>query len=291
MIERYELPGDGVYPEGITEGPDGSTFYVSGSAEGAIYRGDLDRPGLELWSPPGADGRTGALGMTVDPAGRLIVCGGHSGVLFAYDTANGGLVARHEVTTKRTLLNDVCVNDGHAYATDSLRPAVWRFALDDEIGAGEPWIDLTGHGIEPGEAAYLNGIVSTKDGSALLIAAQGTGQLWHVDIATREAVPVDLGGVKVSGDGMVFAGEVLYVCDYTGDGDGEPHFRLTGLRLTDGHRTAEILGHHAFETADTPTTLAYLGGRLLVVNSQLAAGDGGPRLPFTVSAIEPPFGK
>ncbi|MBB6034363.1 SMP-30/gluconolactonase/LRE family protein [Phytomonospora endophytica] len=288
MIERYELPGGDVFPEGITEGPDGKTFYVSGSADGAVYRGHLDRPELELWSPPGADGRHGALGMTVDGAGRLIVCGGHSGVLFAYDTATGALVARHQVTTKRTLLNDVCVNGGHAYATDSLRPAVWRFALDTEIGAAEPWIDLTGHGIEPGKAAYLNGLVSTQDGSALLIAAQGTGQLWHVDIATREAAPVDLGGVEVRGDGMVFAGDVLYVCDYTGDAGGEAHFRLTALRLTDGHRKAEVLGHHAMDAADTPTTVAYLGGRLLVVNSQLAASDG-PKAPFTVTALEPPF--
>lgn len=287
MIERYELPGDGVYPEGITEGPDGKTFYVSGSAEGAVYRGHIDRPELEVWSPAGADGRGGALGMTVDGAGRLIVCGGHSGVLFAHDTATGSLVARHQVTTKRTLLNDVCVNGGHAYATDSLRPAVWRFALDTEIGAAEPWIDLTGHGIEPGEAAYLNGLVSTQDGTALLIAAQGTGQLWHVDIATREAVPVDLGGGKVSGDGMVFAGDLLYVCDYKEDG-GEPVFGLTALRLTDGHRKAEVVGHHALDADDTPTTLAYLGGRLLVVNSQLAAGT--PKPPFTVTAMEPPFG-
>ena len=39
--EEFVLPGDQVYPEGITEGP-GTTFYVGSIDTGTIYRGDLD---------------------------------------------------------------------------------------------------------------------------------------------------------------------------------------------------------------------------------------------------------
>jgi len=56
LFDRYVLPGDRVFPEGITAGQDGRTFYVSGARDGAIYRGRLDRPALEIWREPGADG-------------------------------------------------------------------------------------------------------------------------------------------------------------------------------------------------------------------------------------------
>ncbi len=124
VITEYVVPGDAVFPEGITEDPDGVTFYVSSEHDGTIFRGRADAPRLEPWQPAGADGRTQALGLAVDGAGRLLVCGGSTGHLFAYGTRSGELVAKRTVPSDPALLNDVCVTGGHAYVTDSQRPVM-----------------------------------------------------------------------------------------------------------------------------------------------------------------------
>lgn len=289
MISQYVVPGDAVFPEGITEDPDGVTFYVSSEHDGTIFRGRTGTAELERWLPGGADGRTTALGMAVDGAGRLLVCGGSTGQLHAYGTRTGELVARRTVPSAPALLNDVCVTGGYAYVTDSQRPVVWRLATAGELGEPEEWLDLTRYGAEPGQLHYLNGIVPACDGSLLLAAAQGTGALWRLDVAARTASLVDLGGELVNGDGLVFAGDLLYACDNTDEPDGSVRYWLTALRLSAGARAATLAGRWERRAADTPTTLAFLGGRLYAVNSQFGArraGTAGP--PFTVSALAPP---
>jgi Cu-Zn family superoxide dismutase len=301
VINEYILPGEQVFPEGITEDPDGVTFYVSSARDGTVFRGRTDRDQVDVWLPGGADGRTEALGMAVDHAGRLLVCGGSTGHLFAVDRASGALAARYPVPSSATLLNDVCVLDGCAYVTDSVRPVVWRLPLDGEPGdpgdpsrtggPGQPavWVDLTGFGARPDVEHYLNGIASTGTGGPLVVAAQGAGVLWRVDVTSAEAVPIDLGGVTVNGDGMVVVGDLLYVCDNSDEPDGSVRFWLTALRLTADARRGELVGRWERPYADTPTTAAYLGGRLYLVNSQFAAArDGTAKAPFTVSALAPP---
>lgn len=289
MFNDYVVPGESVFPEGITEHPDGMTFYVSSSHDGTIFEGRIDTPELKVWQPAGVDGRTQALGMAVDSAGRLLVCGGSTGHLFAYDTATGDLLAKHTVPATPTLLNDVCVVGDYAYVTDSQRPVVWRFSTTDDIGAPQDWLDLTAFGAASQEIHYLNGILATHGGATLLVAAQGTGALWRVDVATRTASLVDLGGLIVNGDGMVFVDELLYVCDNTDEPDGSARFWLTALRPSEDARAAELVGRWERDAADTPTTVAYLDGRLYTVNSQFAArGAGTAAPPFTVSAMGPP---
>jgi hypothetical protein len=41
-VARYSLPGDNVFPEGITGGA-GTTFYVGSMGDGTIFRGDAER--------------------------------------------------------------------------------------------------------------------------------------------------------------------------------------------------------------------------------------------------------
>ncbi|WP_203960860.1 SMP-30/gluconolactonase/LRE family protein [Actinocatenispora thailandica] len=287
MLNEYLLPGDGVFPEGITEGPDGVTFYVSSYAQGTIFRGHLDRAETEVWQPAGADGRTQAAGMAVDPAGRLLVCGGQTGRLFGYDTGSGALVARHRVPDP-TLLNDVCVAGGYAYLTDSARPVLWRVPLGAAVGAPEEWLTVP----DPGELPYLNGIVALDAGATLLVAAQGTGRLWRVEVATGTVEPVDVGGVPVNGDGMVVVGDLVYACDNIDLPDGGAEYVLTALRPAPDRRSAAIAGRWPQRLTDTPTTVAHLGDRLLLVHSQFAGQhDGSAAAPFTVGAVPvPPAG-
>lgn len=279
VIETYVLPGEGVHPEGITEDPDGFTFYVSSAKQGTVFRGRLGEPSLEVWLPPGADGRDHALGMTVDPHGRLLVCGYTTGYLWAYDTVSGDLVARRKVPVDNSLLNDVCVAGDHIYVTDSSRSVLWRYALKD-IGEPEEWIDL---GV-PG--AYLNGIVALHDGATLLVADQGaTESLWRIDIQTRDVARLD---ARVAADGMVVVGDKLYTCDNVEHPDGDVSFYVSEFEVDDAVRRISLVRRWPASKDDTPTTLAYLGGRLLVVNSQFIPGrQGRARTPFTVGTIQP----
>ena len=289
VITDYVVPGEAVFPEGITDDPDGVKFYVSSENEGTIFRGRIDQPELEVWQPAGADGRTQALGMAVDGAGRLLVCGGETGHMFAYDIRTGARQARRTVPSKPTLLNDVCVAGGYAYVTDSHRPVIWRLALGSEVGEPEEWVDLTASGAAPGELHYLNGIVATHGGATLLVAAPGTHVMWRVDVAARTASLVDLGGVLVNGDGLVIVGDLLYVCDNTDEPDGSARFWLSALRPSSDARAATLVGRWERPAEQTPTTLAYLGGRLYLVNSQFQARHAGTAAPpFTVTALPPP---
>ena len=288
MIDRYLLPDGATFPEGITEAPDGESFFVSASRDGAILRGRLDEPELRQWLPAGEDGRTAALGMATTED-LLLICGADTGTFYGYALSDRRLVARHRVPHSTSLLNDVCVNDGYAYVTDSLRPVIWRFPLSDGLGTAEEWLDLTTLGAAPDALHYLNGIVATAGGTLLLVAAQGTGVLWRVDIAARTAGPVELPGIIVNGDGMVFVDDVLYVCDNTDEPDGGVRYWLTGLRLSADAWKAELAGRWEYPASDTPTTIAYLGGRLLLVNSQFGADRlGTAKPPFTVGVIPPP---
>jgi sugar lactone lactonase YvrE len=279
VIETYVLPGEDVHPEGITEDPDGFTFYVSSAKQGTIFRGRLGEPAPEVWLPPGGDGRDHALGMTVDPHGRLLVCGYETGYLWAYDTVTGDLAARWKVPADKALLNDVCVAGDHIYVTDSTRPVLWRCALAaDEL---DEWLDL---GLPAG--AYLNGIVALHGGATLIVADQGTTEaLWRIDIATREVKR--LAG-RVAADGMVVVGDKLYTCDNVDLPDGDVAFYVSEFDLDDDARRAFLVRRWPLSKDDTPTTLAHLGGRLLVVNSQFIPGrEGRARAPFTVGTIQP----
>lgn len=279
MIETYIVPGTDVHPEGITEDPDGVTFYVSGSKQGTIFRGRLGEPELEVWLEPGTDGREHALGMAVDPLGRLLICGYRTGKVFAYDIRTKEFKGSLPVRDEGALLNDVTVAGGHAYVTDSNRPVIWRIDLGEALGVPGEWVEIKE------KDAYLNGIVSIDAGAALLVAAQGAESLWRVDVATGAAERLDL---RLAADGMVVVGDMLYTCDNVDLPDGDVQFYLSAFRIGAGGRSVELIDRRPLSKDDTPTTVAHLGGQLLIVNSQFIPGrEGRAVTPFTVSAVAP----
>src|SRR5438132_10712685 len=85
-VARYSLPGDNVFPEGITEGG-GTVFFVGSMGDGTIYRGDTASGDVEVFLPPDGDGRTTITGLDMDGYGRLIACDYDGGQLFVYDLA------------------------------------------------------------------------------------------------------------------------------------------------------------------------------------------------------------
>src|ERR1700733_10385273 len=122
-MRMFPIPGDNVFPEGITEGP-GTSFFVGSTGDGAIYRGDTSTGIVEPFLPPDGDGRVCICGLDIDQYGRLIACDFGGAQLFVYDLATRALVARRPLPSTDALPNDVVVYGDWAYVTDSKRPVV-----------------------------------------------------------------------------------------------------------------------------------------------------------------------
>jgi Cu-Zn family superoxide dismutase len=59
----YVVPGANAFPEGSAADQRTGTFWISSVATGAIYRGTVDDPTLEVFLPAGSDGRDVAIGL------------------------------------------------------------------------------------------------------------------------------------------------------------------------------------------------------------------------------------
>lgn len=208
----YDLPQSGILLEGIGLAGDGDTFYVSGVNDGGnIYRGEVGEEALELWYD--GTGTTGR-GIDVDDEGRVFVAGGPTGTVRIFDAA-GLLVSSVATNTAGSFLNDLWVaEDGSVYVSDSSLPIIWRITEGPTGWQITRWLDVSPV-ITYTTATTdfdLGGIVTTKDGDHLLTSQGTTGQLWRVDLTTREIVEVDLGGESiVNADGIVLKGRKLWV--------------------------------------------------------------------------------
>lgn len=74
----YVLPGEEVFPEGIAYEAATGDFFVGSTTDGTVFRGSVATEGeeAEVFLEPGSDGRETAVGMKVDPMGRLFIAGG-----------------------------------------------------------------------------------------------------------------------------------------------------------------------------------------------------------------------
>jgi Cu-Zn family superoxide dismutase len=259
----YHLPAPGILLEGIGYDPQRETLYVSGVNDGGrIYRGRVGEATLEAWLPAGADGRTTARGIDVDGQGRVFIAGGPTGRLWVVSPDGATLAALS--APAGTFFNDVAIGrDGAAYFTDSNQPRIWRVA-PGAGGAWEAtlWLDAaaTVPVVLPG--FNLGGIVATPDGRWLLVSQGTTGRLWRVDLATREIVPVDLGGASiVNADGIVLRGHTLWVVqNFTR--------QVSELKLAGDWASAQLVSVTPTPANRTFTTAKIAKGRLMLVDSQ-----------------------
>ncbi len=307
-VDHYALSGDNVFPEGITEGPGGS-FFVGSLGTGAIYAGDVGTGQTQVLVPPDGDGRAAIAGLDVDGHGRLIACDLEGAALYVFDIAERRLVARRSIPADESWPNDVVVVGDDAYVTDTKRPVIWRLPVGaDEVGLPEVAIDLARFG--PADPAYLNGIVagvpggSGSEGSGagsgsgssggsgrLLFASQGEGgTLWLGAPESGDAWPVDLGGYEFNADGMLLDGDVLYGVTNRGESHADARFMISVVRLAPDWRSGAVIGELSDPAWDSPTTIAKVDGKLLIVCSQIVRRETGgePKLPFEVVGIEFP---
>jgi sugar lactone lactonase YvrE len=285
--DEYILPGDDVFPEGIVFQQGTGNFYVSSTTDGTIFRGHVKEPEAGVFLPGGEDGRTTAIGLSINDAGHLFVAGGSTGQVFVYDTASGDLLASFQPADPAdgpAFINDVvATSTGDAFFTDSMRPVLYRvFQEADGSWAVENWLDLDGTAIEYVEGFNLNGIVVTPDDQYLIVVQSNTGKLFRIEIATQEVIEIDTGDAELTaGDGLVLQGRTLYVVR---NSFGEiPLVQLSG-QLTSG-KVHGVITDPSFRF---PTTADIAQGRLLVVNAQFDAlgTEDGPELPFTVSSVK-----
>jgi sugar lactone lactonase YvrE len=214
------LDSANVYPESVTVDQSSGTFFVGSVKEGTIYKGKIARPGLEVFSPGGADGRSIATGMFFANS-RLVVVGRQTGLIFVYNTKDGRLISKLDngLRTGQTFLNDTTfAPDGSAYVTDSVNPVLYRLAptrtgqyeLQEFLKfEGTPLTYVNAPGAE---GINVNGIVATSDGRYLIIGKRNENTLFRVDLKSREIIPVNMpAGMLNTPDGLFLQGNTLYV--------------------------------------------------------------------------------
>jgi sugar lactone lactonase YvrE len=285
--ERYVLPGEQVFPEGVAYRSDTGAFYVGSTADGTVFRGNVGGgpKEAEVFLEPESDGRTTAIGMEVDEEGRLFISGGDTGRIFVYDTESADLVRRVDTPdAEATFLNDVAVTpDGDAYFTDSIRPILFRVtSTGGGAGEAEPWLNFEGTPAEYEEGFNLNGIDATEDGRYLVAVQSNTGELFRIDTESKEVDEIDLGGEALAnGDGLLLDGRTVYVVRNEQE-------LIVPVQLSGEYISGEVGESFSDPSFAFPTTLAKTDGRLLVVNSQFDKQEGKPELPFTVSSVKVP---
>ena len=276
----FAIPGENVFPEGVSYDEATGKFYVGSTSDGTLYMGDANGElAMTVFSEGGADGRTTAVGTRVDGDGLLWVAGGSTGQVFVYDTADASFVAA--ITTPasdETFINDVAITESGVYFTDSFRPILWR-VTDVAQGEAEAWLDFTGSAINYVDGFNLNGIVPTADGSTLIVVHSGEGALYRIDVTSQDVTRIETGTTPLTaGDGLALIGNTLYV---TRNSFGE----IVPLELSDDFSTGTVGTIVTSDLFAYPTTIAYTGSSFLVANSQFNNRGGTPNLPFTVAQI------
>lgn len=286
----FTLPGEEVYPEGVAYQPATGDFFVGSTGNGAVFKGNVGEPGIEAQTflEPDVDGRSTAIGMKVEDQGLLFVAGGDTGRMFVYDTNTGELVDRFDNGAEMTFVNDVALTpDGSAFFTDSMNPELYRVFPDGSGGyEAESYLNFDGTPAEYGEGFNLNGIAATPDGRYLIVINSTSGRLFRIDTQSKEVVGIDTGGADLTnGDGILLLGRTLYVVRNQNE-------LIVPVELSPDYANGTAGEGFTDDSFMYPTTIAAYEGRLLAVNSQFDAREGGtpPELPFTVSDVPIPEG-
>jgi len=273
----------GFGPEGIATG-NGSAFYVGAALGsdprvlGQILAGDL---------------RTGAFSQLVEPTGRpalgikfdarsnlLFVAGGPSGTGAVYDAASGAEVAFYQFRPASpfpppppptTFINDVIVTRDAAYFTDSFVPVLYRVALGRRHEPSDQFeeIPLPGAVFGAGPGPRANGIAADPSGKYLIVDQTSAGQLYRIDTATYNVVPIELtGGDVLNADGLLLDGKTLYVVQ---NADNRVAVVELSPDFLSGAITRYIVEPFASNGATkVPTTIAEFGDALYAVTGGFA---------------------
>jgi Cu-Zn family superoxide dismutase len=278
--DRYVLPGDRVFPEGVALRPGTDQFFVTSTQDGTVFRGDLDRPRMSVYLRGGTNGLTNAIGIEAT-RDRLLIAGGAGHRVDVWDLRRKRAVRRFNTGSTGTV-NDIAIApDGDAYVTDTGTGRIFRLPARQIAQRGGPTRvrPLLTISDDLAPDGYVNGIVAA--GRRYLVVSVTTARLLRVDLRTKRVTRVALTGGDVPvPDGMVLRGRTLYVVNSAN--------RVTQLRLSRTAASARVIRNITSTDFALPTTVAIAGRRLLVVNSQFNRRTTTPVLPFTVSSVPRP---
>jgi Cu-Zn family superoxide dismutase len=287
-VRPIELPASVSFPEGIAYDASAGALYTAGAADGVLARIDAKSGAAQVVAragilvPPGTTAFPAALGMKIDPRGRLWIAGGRTGKLWVVESATGRVVKEQAVpTVGRSLLNDVALVGPAAYVTDTFVPTLWRVSMKgDAVGELEPWLDLSSGPIKYGEAANLNGIAPTPDGRRLIVVHMSQGTLFTVGVESKAIAPIDTAGEDLSGaDGLVLDGDTLYVVRQTAA-------EVVTVRLDAALTRGTVVSRFKDPALTWPATAVRVGADLVVVNTQFNTRESkSTRRPFTLLRV------
>ena len=262
-------------PEGVAFDKESKAFFVSITADGAIYRGTLDSDTVAPFIAGGPG--TAAVGLKVKD-GKLYVAGGPTGTITVYDLATRQAVAEFQ-TGAGGFLNDLVVTgSGDVFVTDSFRPTLWHVTAEQvQAGSGTPQaLDVSEIPFEPNQF-NVNGIVSEGSGR-LVVVDSNSGKLFRIDLGPDQSsigAIDDLQGATVpGGDGMLLDRGRLVVVQ------GNPA-QLSFLKLRGGALSATPESTQTSNKLRGPSTVARAKDLYLVVNADFATSQR----PFTVAGL------
>jgi sugar lactone lactonase YvrE len=285
--ERYTLPGDTLFPEGIAYNARTGTFYTGSTTSGDIYGVNVQTGNVSLFAAGASQNRKVATGMKIDGKNRLWVCGGAEGKIHVLNLANGAVLRTWDAKALYSagFIND-CISDGsYIYFTDSQVRKIYRAKVDaDTVPAAlEQWLTFTDAQIPfAATGTNANGIVNTPDNRYLIVVVSSSGKLYRIEKATQAITEITLNTPVNSGDGMYLDGSFLYVSRNATNQIFPVQLNAAVSQGTVGTGFGTGLLFN--------TTIDKAGNYFLVVNGQLNRRGTPPTpvLPFTVIRVNIP---
>ncbi|WP_280236851.1 SMP-30/gluconolactonase/LRE family protein [Nocardia cyriacigeorgica] len=276
-----DLPA-GFQPEGIAIGAFPVAYFGS-RVDGTLYRVDLSTGrGTTLGPGPG----TPALGLAVDPRGRLFVAGGTGGDARVVDAETGAVLASYRLgTPPDTFVNDVALTPTGAWFTDSRTPVLYHLPIgrDGALPTPDAVVQrpLTGDLTYVADQINANGIVRTPDGTGLIIVQSTTGHLFRVDPVSGVTRRIDLSAETLpGGDGLLRDDRTLFVVQNRLN-------TIAVITLDQAGTSGRVERHLSDPRMDVPTTVAAFGNRLYLPNARFTTSPA-PTTPYTAVTVERP---
>lgn len=278
----------GSLPEGFAIGRGTTAF--NGSVDGSIWKMNLrNGEGEVLVAADPAfvleNGDCFKLGMRVDPrTNYLFAAGCAGGNAYVFDADNGSLLMEFPLPLPQEIIdggdtfqiiNDLTVTPTAVFFTDAHQGLLYRLPLTPDGGlpaadAATP-IVLNGDFNSAPAAGFCcnaNGIVSTPDGSTVIIGHSNFGKIYRVDTDSGETSEIVVDGVFGFLDGFALRGRTLYIMTpgfgITPDDVDRVQVVTLNPQFSEGELTQVITD----DDLDGPASGALFGNSLYVNNAQ-----------------------
>lgn len=279
---KYVIPGNKFFPEGIAHQPATGDFFVGSTFDGTIVKGNIRSGQTSVFLPGGQDGRKSAVGMKLDNKGRLFIAGGMTGLIFVYNIYIKKLLARFESGSTPSFVNDAVITpNGDVYFTDSMSPVIYKISSKLQFSR---WLDLRGSVVRYEPGFNFNGIVATENGKYLIAVQMNKGKLYRISTENKQVTEIKVTGYPpLNGDGLLLRKSKLIVVQNRLN-------VISAYQLSPDYASARFISRMTHPEFSFPTTAAFSGNDLLVVNGQLhkRGGSEPPVLPFSVLRVNEP---